>query len=79
MGNGVVSATPEREAASGDTEPHGIRIPDRKKRVQVTKAVGAWQPQTPPPVPTGEAQYMIYDLYESYYQSVYNTVRSLQA
>lgn len=48
-----------------------------KKRVQVTKAVGAWQPQTPPLVPTGEAQHMIYDLYESYYQSVYNTLSKL--
>lgn len=49
-----------------------------KRRVQVTKAVGAWRPQTPPLViPTEEAQHMIYDLYESYYQSVYNAVSKL--
>lgn len=49
-----------------------------KKRVQVTRAVGAWQPQTPPIVlPTAEAQQMIYELYEGYYQAVYNTLSKL--
>lgn len=49
-----------------------------KKRVQVTKAVGTWQPQIPPVViPTEEAQHMIYELYESYYQSVYNVLSKL--
>lgn len=49
-----------------------------KKRVQVTRAVGAWQPQTPPiALPTAEAQHMIYELYEGYYQAVYNTLSKL--
>jgi hypothetical protein len=49
-----------------------------KKRVQMTTAAGAWKPQVPPLVfPTEEAQHIIYDLYESYYQSVYNTLSKL--
>lgn len=50
-----------------------------KRRVQVTTAAGSWRAPLDGVVINEEVQHMLYDLYESYYQSVYNVLSKLAA